>query len=412
MKYVVFLLSFIFLPVLTQANIFQCVDPESGETVFKDKECEDTEVLEKTIELKSESKKVTITPLQSDNSNPLGKNLLRNASFENKLIDWRHPIGALWSKIQGVNNSGGLSIQAEIPPEDKYIHETVVSQCVILGAGEKFQLMAQFKAEKVHSGKYAEKAKFANRVNVIWYESLDCTSGGQFGGYIEPKNIYGWQSLSGGHLKPAFKAQAAKITIVQKGRYARGYKGYWDNIAFVVSEVFEQSNKQNIKPDSKYTLPLNENYLKNGGFNTDITSWRGWKAKWSYIGNKAPGSSRVTFESKKGGFGTGAMNQCINIGENIKFNFGASVKKDETSTQTGGGRIRISWNDKENCSGRSKTDGNWADIKDTRGWQNLQVNNLIAPSGTQSVHIELIQSIAGSGKFSVFWDDVYFKAVR
>lgn len=322
------------------------------------------------------------------------------------------PIGALWSNTQGVNNSGGLSIQAKIPPEDKYIHETVVPQCVILGAGEKFQLTAQFKAEKVHSGKYAKKAKFANRANVIWYESLDCTSGGQFGGYIEPKNIYGWQSLSGGHLKPAFKAQAAKITIVQKGRYARGYKGYWDNIAFVVSEVFEQSNKQNIKPDSKYMLPLNENYLKNGDFNTDITSWRGWKAKWSYVGNKAPGSSKVTFESKKGGFGTGAMNQCINIGENTKFNFGASVKKEETSTQTDGGRIRISWNDKENCNGRSKTDGNWADIKDTQGWQNLQANNLIAPSGTQSVHIELIQSIADSGKFSVFWDDVYFKAVR
>jgi len=133
MKHVVILLSFIFLPALAEADIFQCVDPESGETVFKDKECEDTEVLEKTIELKSDSKKVTITPSQSDNSNPLGKNLLRNASFENKLIDWRHPIGATWSNTQGVSNSGGLSIQAEIPPEDKYIHETVVQ--TIAGSG-------------------------------------------------------------------------------------------------------------------------------------------------------------------------------------------------------------------------------------------------------------------------------------
>ena len=412
MKHIVLLLSYIFLPALTQANIFQCVDPETGETVFKDKECEGTEVLEKTIELKSDSKKVTITPSRSDNSNPLGKNLLRNASFENKLIDWRHPIGALWSKTQGVSNSGGLSIQAEIPPEDKYIHETVVSQCVILGEGEKFQLKAQFKAEKVYSGKYAEKAKFANRANVIWYESLDCTSGGQYGGYIEPKNIHGWQSLSGGHLKPAFKAKAAKITIVQRGRYARGYNGYWDNIAFVASEVFEQSNKQNIKPNSKYTLPLNENYLKNGDFNTDITSWRGWKAKWSYVGNKAPGSSRVTFESKKGGFGTGAMSQCVNIGENTKFAFGTSVKIDETSTQKGGGVIRISWNDKENCSGRSKAGRTRVKIKDIQGWQHLKSDYLIAPSGTHSVHLELIQTIAGSGEFSVFWDDVYFNAVR
>lgn len=311
-----------------------------------------------------------------------------------------------------MNDSGGLSIQAEIPPEDKYIYETVVSQCIVLGEGEKFQLKGQFKAEKVHSGKYAKKAKFANRANVIWYESLDCSSGGQYGSYIEPKNIYGWQSLSGAHLKPAFKAKAAKITLVQRGRYARGFKGYWDNIEFVVTEVLQQSNKAVTKPNSKYTLALNQNYLKNGDYNTDISSWRGSRAKWSFIGNKSPGSSKVTFESKKGGFGTSAMNQCVNIGENTKFNFGASVKKDETSSVDGGGRIRVTWNDKENCSGRSKTDVNWADIKNSKEWQNLNVNQLIAPSGSQSVLIELIQSIAGSGTFSVYWDDLYFKAIK
>ena len=62
MKHVVFLLSFIFLPALAEADIFQCVDSESGETVFKNNACNDTEVLKKTIKLKRNSEKVTITP--------------------------------------------------------------------------------------------------------------------------------------------------------------------------------------------------------------------------------------------------------------------------------------------------------------------------------------------------------------
>jgi len=103
---------------------------------------------------------------------------------------------------------------------------------------------------------------------------------------------------------------------------------------------------------------------------------------------------------------------CVNIGENVQFNYGASVKKDETSTQTGGGRIRVSWNEKENCSGRSKTDGHSADFKGISVWKNLEVNNLIVPSGTQRVLIELIQTIAGNGRFSVYWDDIYLKAVK
>lgn len=415
MKYVVLLVSTVLLSPLSYAAIYQCTDVETGKITFKDKPCQSSEVLDKKIEDESNINLNTVeshTNNKSEYTSPLGKNLLINSSFENQLIDWRVPLGGSWSHNQGVATSGALIIQADIPPQDKYIHETTISQCVLLPKGEKFQLKGDFKAEKVLSGEYAEKAKFANRVNVIWYESTDCTIGGQFGWYIEPKNIYGWQSLKKGELKPAFKAKAALINIVQKGRFSRGHKGYWDNISFSVSEIFEQSKKTVNVPNPKYTLALNKNYIKNGTFTKDLAGWHAWKAKWSIVGNRTVGSANVTFADKNSGFGAGAMDQCVNIGKNTSFDFGASVKKNTSSTQTGSGRIRVSWNAKENCKGRSKTDSNSADFKDADGWQHLQVNHLVAPKGTQSVHIELIQSIAGSGRFSVYWDDVYFKAVK
>lgn len=400
-----------FISTCSHAEIFQCID-KSGKTIYKDSECQHDEVIKNIIDNKAIETKTNVSTPHIDNSGPLGKNLLKNASFENKLVDWKVPIGAAWSNNQGINTSGGLIIQSEIPPDDKYIHETIVEQCVLLGPGEKFQLKAKFKTENIQTGEFAKNARFANRVNVIWYESTDCTIGGQYGSYIEPKNILGWQNLSGGGLKPAFQAKAAKITIVQNGRYSRGRKGYWDDISFFASEVFERSSKEVKKQNREYTMAINQNYVKNSEFKRNLLSWRAWKAEWSSNGGKSAGSAKVTFKSNKGGMGAGALDQCVNIGENTNFDFGASVKKDQTSTQGGGGRIRVSWNDKENCKGRSKTDSNWADVKDVYGWQDLKVNNLVAPPGTHSVHLELIQSIAGSGRYSMYWDDVYFKAVR
>lgn len=405
-----FLVCLISFSTISYAEIFQCTD-QSGKTIFKDKECNSDEVLQNKTDAVSTMEKMNVSPAYVDNAQSLGKNLLKNPGFEDKLVDWIMPRGASWSDNKGASTSGGLIIQSEIPPEDEYVHETTASQCVVLGSGTKFQLKAQFKAEKVFRDKYADTAKFANRVNVIWYESLDCTTGGQFGWFVEPENTYGWQTLSSRELDPAFHAKAAQITIVQKGRYSIGYKGYWDNISFAATEVSDQLNDKVEQPHSKYTLAPNKNYVKNGGFTYDLAGWRGWKAKWSYYGNRLPGSAKVTFESKKT-YGAGALDQCVNIGKNTLFELGASVKKDKKSTQSGGVRIRVSWNEKENCKGRIKGDNKVADIKDVVGWQQLEVNNLIAPVGTHSAHIELIQSIAGPGRFSVYWDDVYFKAIK
>lgn len=410
MQYIFCVFPLLVFTTLTHAEVFECVDA-AGRTVYRDAQCKADEELKQEIDILALEKKTNVSTPQIDDSGPLGKNLLKNPSFENKLVDWQVPLGAVWSSNQGVHNSGGLIIQAEIPPDDQYIHETTVEQCVPLGPGEKFQLRGKFKAERILTGEYAEKARIANRANVIWYETADCTRGGQYGWFIEPENIPGWQDLRSGSLKPAFQARAAKITVVQQGRYAKGYKGYWDDISFYASEVFEQSSKTFKKADPEYTLALNQNYVNNGDFKRNLDGWHGWKAKWSVRGDQSTGSAKVTFTSNKGSMGAGALDQCVNIGENTIFDFGASVKKDQASTQDGGGRIRVSWNDKENCSGRSKTDTNWTDVKDVYGWQALEINDLLAPPGTHSAHLELIQSIKGSGRFSMYWDDVYFKAV-
>lgn len=347
----------------------------------------------------------------ADSDSALGKNLLSNASFENQLANWRVQIGARWTANLGFENSGGLIIETSIPADHERFHETTLEQCVRLLPGEKYQLRAKFKTETPLTDDYAENAKFANRVNLIWYESPDCDSGGQFGGWIEAKNVAGWQDLLQSHLFPAFGAKAAKIVVVQNALYARSIRAYWDDIEFYVSEIDNQPPVEDrIEPSD--TLPMYENYIKNGNFNANIEAWHAYKTSWSRFGNTEPGSAKVSFGSDEGGYGTGALSQCINIGENVKFELGASVSKDFSSSQNGAARIRVSWNNKRNCKGHSKTDTKYADINTFEGWHKLVVKNLVAPENTRSVRVEIIQSIAGPGIFSLYWDDVYFMAVR
>lgn len=340
------------------------------------------------------------------------ENLVINASFENQLQHWTVRKAGSWSDSMGVGNSGALIMNSDVPPEDKYIHENTVEQCVKLDNGEKYQLSAKFKADKVLSGEYAEKAKFGNRIYIVWYESLDCRRGGQSGGWIEPRNIAGWQHLSVDNQTPAFGAKAALIKVTQNGRFSRGYPAYWDSIQFFATAHADPASQDPTPPNSEYTVALYENYLKNGAFNSDLSAWRSYRSTWSPIGNRLAGSARVSYESKKDSYGTGALSQCVNIGDNTKFNLGAMVKKDPESTQDGGGRIRVSWHNKENCAGRSKTDVKSDSFRDIEGWHELKVEGLHAPEHTQSVVIELIQFVAGPGIYTVYWDDVYFKAVE
>ena len=135
MQYIFCVFPLLVLTTLTHATVFECVDA-AGRTVYRDARCNADEELKQEIDILALEKKTNMSTPQIDDSGPLGKNLLKNPSFENKLVDWKVPLGAIWSSNQGVHNSGGLIIQAEIPPDDQYIHETTVEQCVPLGPGE------------------------------------------------------------------------------------------------------------------------------------------------------------------------------------------------------------------------------------------------------------------------------------
>lgn len=401
--------TFFFNLSSVQADIYKCTNIE-GLTVFKDSPCGSADKLKKIIRPDDVYDKELDYEIAIDNKGPLGKNLLLNSSFEKKLLDWRVPLGAFWSKNAGMNQSGGLVIQAEKPLEDKYLHRTEVKQCVLLNEGEKFGLSAKFRHTKI------PKNAHANRANVVWYESTDCTTGGQYGSYIEPKqHISGWQKINHNNLTPALGAKAAQITIFQSGRYSNGGQGIWDNIIFAATEVHNRSvlaSDEKALTD-KYTLEKGKNYLLNGSFDKSIESWRADKeTAWSGIqGERHPGSAKLIATSKSGSIGYGAFTQCVNIGNNNNFVLGGSFRRDENSSQKGSARLSLAWFGGKNCTGRLKAGQKHSDPKDIPGWQKLTIVGLRPLYNAQSARIGVSKSVGGKGKFTAYWDDIYFIAV-
>lgn len=332
----------------------------------------------------------------------LNKNLLNNPDFENHLIHWKFKTDVAWRDGIGLNGTAVLQLHARKPPDNKYIHETVVSQCLPIENGIKFKLGGNFMYEG-HPLK-----DHANRLRVYWYESLDCTTGGQFGTFVQPKSVPGWQTLSSVDIKPALLARAAKVELMQNGRYSNNSKAYWDNIYLVATEVSD------IKPGKPgYHLPAGFDFIENGQFTRDIAGWRtGWKSKWvGYAGYDNYGAIKVTAWSTKNSKGMSAFNQCVNFGAGGTFDVGASFMRDMTSTQKGGGRLRVTWYELVDCKGRAKTTQRHADPNESQGWQSLQINKLKAATGSVSARIELIQTVAGPGEHIAYWDDIYFRTV-
>ena len=290
------------------AEIYQCVD-NKGKISFKDSECTANENLIKKTDSKTDASFFE-PEIQTENS--LGLNLVKNSNFDNKLLDWRVPLGVVWTSNGGKNGSGSLIVHASKPPEDRYIHETTTSQCVLLVNGSKFEVSADVRLQGL------PQKNIANRLNIIWYESTNCSTGGQWGSYLQPKPIPGWQYLVRGNLTPALGAKAVKITIVQNGRYSSNGKVYWDNIRFYSSEMFKQSlseNNDSKEANKKYTLEPGKNYLKNGDFKQSISAWRtGWETEWSYAqGDVFPGAAKVIAYSRSGSKGKHAieLRQCL-----------------------------------------------------------------------------------------------------
>lgn len=394
---IIVLLSLVAVPSVF-ADIYKCIDPD-GHMVFQPAECSGQSRPAGKVDVERLLGKQNSVATQTHVDSALRKNLLHNPKFEQHLDSWQVPADVQWLPDRGVNGTGVLQISARKPPEDKYIHETVIKQCVPISDGVKFTLGGYFHHEE------RPLKQNANRLRVIWYESLDCTKGGQYGSYVEPRDVTGWQRLAREGLTPALSAKAALVEIMQNGRYTNGATAYWDKIFLVATEV---STVVSTKPG--YHLPADFDFIENGDFRRDLSAWQmGWKSEWvDYTGHHFTGAIKVTASSNTGSTGRGAFNQCVNFGASSRFVMGASFKRADTSTQKGSGRLRVIWYAKGDCQGAAKI-GQSVDPDDSKEWQALRVDDLQAAPGSISARLEIIQSILGPGEFSAYWDDIYFK---
>jgi hypothetical protein len=390
-----FLCLFLLFNQLTYAEIYRCTNT-NGKVAFQDKPCE-SNVKEERVKLSN-----SVNSISSDIVSI--NNLVKNHGFANGLDHWIIPDrkpnkqGIYHRDRIDAHTSAVLELAAVKPPDDKYIHTTLVEQCVYLERGQTFTLSADVLLDEIIS------KPSANRLNIVWYESDDCSNGGQFGWYLEPQKRNGWQTLRLDNLRPSLSASSARIEITQNGRFSEGVSAYWDNVSLKI-----KTRSPSLKTTQAVgeTLATGKNYLKNPSFSKDLSSWRVSQTATWVDAYPHKGTVMITSRSSTGSIGSGAFSQCINFGTNKRFAMGIRFKRDPDNQQDGGGRLRTTWYTEANCKGYGKTKYD-ADPKPGSGWQKLSVNNMEAPQGSVSVRFSVIQSIAGPGSFSVYWDDAYF----
>lgn len=405
-KRISYFFMFTILSSVAHSEIFKCRDLD-GTVIYKDSECGVNELLQKVIHLPEQHKMERSSSGEIVEPAFKQTNLLKNSSFEQKVVDWRVKNDVFWTMNGGKGGSSAVIIQAKKPPEDRYIYETVISQCLELNGGEEYKLSADFMTDKPLS------ANKSSRVEVYWWESLDCKKNGHYGNNVRPKNTGGWQHIEVERLKPTLNAKAAQIQLVQLGRFSEGSKAYWDNISFSATVYNYRSPSAEDHKRSAKKLSPGENYLKNGSLDKKLNAWKladgnpVWVAN---VGNKSKGSVYVTTISDTPNKWKVAspLAQCVNFGPHVRGEIGVSSLKDPKSNQEGSRSLKITWYEFENCEGRYKGDNRWAGLKEEEGWQHLKLTDLEIPENAMSVSISLSQAVKDKGTYSAYWDDIYF----
>jgi hypothetical protein len=394
------LLPLLFFISATSAKIYQCKDAD-GRTLFRDDECKENESLVKTVEDSEQAK--TFAP----NSQQHIYNLVKNSSFDIDLKDWTVPEYTWWEEYRGTLDSGAAIIQAVKPPDDQYIHETSMAQCIPLQGNGEYGLSANVKLDGL------PKKASAVRVNLYWYKSLDCKTWGSFATYLEPKYKGEWQHLSREGLTPTMGAVAALVKLTQNGRHSDNGKAIWDNIQFFPMRKTNNSEPSFSNHDLT-NLTLGVNLTRNSGFRYDVDGWhvsQGESSWGEWSENAGIGALKATVKSFSKSRGVHIASQCVALGQQRSYTLGARFLRDVRSNQKGGGRLRLTWYSKDDCKGASSPIWRNADPKDIAGWQSLAVDKLIAPAQARAARVELIQSVKGAGKFIGYWDDVVLMAV-
>ncbi len=392
----ILLLLFIVLFIsAAQAKIYRCTDA-NGKTIFKDSECKEEESLVKIV---SYPKLVTY---EEPNYKLHFHNLVKNPAFDNDLNEWTVPEYTWWDKNSGKSDSGAAIIQAIKPPENKYIYQTSIEQCITLQGNGEYGLSADLKLEGLPA------KTMGVRVNLYWYKSLDCKTWGSFATYLEPKRQGGWQHLSEKNLTPTMGAVAAKIELTQNGRYSDNGKAVWDNVQFYPLKKSYAPVKTAETGDLPH-LASRVNLIKNSGFSANVLEWNvssgsSSNAVWSM--GAGHGALKSTVQSFDKGLGTHVASQCVSLGQQRVYTLGGRFLRDGQSNQKGGGRLRLTWFGENDCHGAASPIWRNADPEDRGGWQSLVVEKLIAPAQARSARVELIQSVRGRGKFIGYWDDL------
>jgi hypothetical protein len=384
---------------LSQTNstqLYRCTDVQ-GRTAYQDIPCE-SGAKQQVMDMPGSVNTIHSSPIRINN-------LVKNYNFEEGFKYWEartaYP-GQYKVSVQDDSpafSSAVLTLQADSYHKKSHVYELHVKQCIPLTVGGLFSVGA-----KVNISEELKKP-FASRLNVYWHESVDCTSGGQFGGYLQPKNKTGWQDLKRVRLKSSLSTKAVEIQIVQNAVVSEEATAYWDDITFVLTERRSPLEKAEKIGE---TFAFGENYIKNPHFEYDSSDWGiyGWPAEWvnkhGYLG-----VLKVTAESSEQGIGRAVFSQCINFGKNKHFTMGIRFKSDSKNTQSGSGSLRAVWYKQSNCLGESQVLYHTRS-KEISGWQKLAVKRVTAPEGALSVRYEAGQSIAGAGVFSAYWDEAYF----
>ncbi|MCP4232036.1 MAG: hypothetical protein GY770_00400 [Aestuariibacter sp.] len=390
---------------LTKALPETSAKPKSTNTKMANRNTSSNEKSDvKKPKLVAEPKKIT------------GANILLNGDFENKLKHWKVKFPIALVEGRGVDGSNALFMNALYIAPSKYIYELSASECVKIGDAVRFSVEAMFKYDSL------PKKSSGHRLNLYWYEDENCSYRGQFASFLEPKLKPGWQKVRRDSVQSSLNARSVQIQATQNQRSSAKEttspdetpvlaSAYWDNIAIIPTHLI---NTVEPYPNavSPHTLPIGENYVKNGSFDEGKENWKAYGDTWSKDeGYNHPGAIRTSLESTSSSIGAGAFSQCVNFGSNKHFEMGAYFKHGEESTQKGGGRFRAYWYEGEDCTGRGVSARLHDDTKQIDGWQELKVVGLEPAKGSNSVSINVVKSIKGTGKHSAYWDDFYFKAV-
>jgi hypothetical protein len=335
-------------------------------------------------------------------------NLVSNPNFDSSLDSWypKYDTKAFsYSSDEGGTKNGVLSVVTLPPvnPKKNIIYEASMTQCIQLADGLKYRFSAYFKP----MGDYL--SEHTNRINLIWYQSADCSKGGQFSTYLEPNgDIEDWQRIER-NVTRSLNAKAVLIEVSQRKTTANNVPALWDSIE-LIPVTFKDKASAPVK--SENIVPVGTNYLLNPEFSKNLDHWkyRGDTTWAGQEGEASDGSARLAIFSDSGGFGAYSFYQCVNLGSQSIFSFGAKVKVDPISTFEGGGILRLSWYEGINCGGRSQAGFKHDRVEYVDDWQTIGVDEIIAPVNAASARVSFTRGINDSGTFAYFIDSVFFVA--